>query len=313
MTAQFADFTRQAAVDGAISDDEILQLRAAGWANGTITREEASAIFSLQRAIADRTPVWSDFFVEAIKEYVLNGTEPRGYASDSEAGWLIVEIERDGHLCSMTELQLLVEITDKACNVPEALKYFVLREIERAVLTGVGPTRDGGELSNTHVTPSECTIMRRVIFGQASDRPAAVSQREAEMLFRLKDATLEAANAPEFMELFVQGVGNYLMGFASPSAQLSRERMVELESFVSRNKPNIGHFMGRMAQSAPNAFGVVFGQKGQLPGRDELVQEAASFSLYEQDWLDQQIAANGLSDHYDQALMAFIAEELGEA
>lgn len=313
MTAQFTDFARQAAADRVISDEEILQLRAAGWANGTITREEASAIFGLQRAIAMPTATWSDFFVEAIKEYVLNGTEPRGYANDEEAGWLIVEIERDGRVCSMTELELLVDITDKASNLPEALKNFVLREIEKAVLTGVGPTRDGGELSDTHVTKSECAIMRRTIFGQASDRPAAISRREAEMLFRLKDATLQAANAPEFMQLFVQGVGNYLTGFASENAQLSRERMVELEHFVADNKANIGGFMGQMAKSAPNAFGVVFGKKHDAPSRDELVAEASSVTMYEQEWLDKQIAANGKVDDYDLRLLEFIAEELGEA
>lgn len=313
MTAQFADFTRQAAADRAISDEEILQLRAAGWANGTITREEASAIFSLQRAIANPTHVWSDFFVEAIKEYVINGTEPRGYASEEEAAWLIAMVELDGKMCSLTEFELLVQIIEKGTQVPEKLKACVLETLEREVLEGTGPTRCGGELSDTHVSEAEARILRRVIFGSASDRPGAVSRREAEMLFRLKDKTLEDANTSEFKRVFVQGVGNYLMGFASETTHLDRARMLELQSFVADNKSNVGRFMGQMVKSAPNAFGVVFGKKQNAPSREDRVAEAAEFTGYEQDWLDAQMAANSQVDHYDEALMAFIAEETGEA
>jgi len=313
MTVQFADFSRQAAMDAIVSEAEIMELREAGWADGLITRAEAEAIFALQHAITNPTHAWSDFFVEAIRQYVLNGTEPRGYASEAEADWLIAEIERDGRVCSMTELELLVEITETARNLPQTLQDFVLHEIEKAVQTGTGPTRDGGELSDTHVTSSECAIIRRTIFGQASERPAAVSRREAEMLFRLKDATLGDANAPEFERLFVQGVGNYLLGFASANAQLGRDRMLELESFVADNKASVGGFMTQMARSAPNAFGIIFGHKQDRPNRSAQVQEATRVTIYEQEWLDLHIGANGEVDAYDRVLIAFIAEETGEA
>ncbi len=168
----------------------------------------------------------------------------------------------------MTELELLTRVIEKARNVPDSLKDFVLEVIELAALTGTGPTRDGGELSDTHITEAECKLIRRVIFGSGGDRPAAVSRREAEMLFRIKDASEHAANAPEFQRLFVQGVGNYLMGFASDTAQLSRERMLELEAFVADNSVNIGRFMGAMATTAPNAFGQVFGQRKPAESRE---------------------------------------------
>ncbi|MES2699345.1 MAG: hypothetical protein V4647_07025 [Pseudomonadota bacterium] len=45
MSVHFADLTRQAALDGAIADDEVLALRRSGWADGAIAREEAEAIF----------------------------------------------------------------------------------------------------------------------------------------------------------------------------------------------------------------------------------------------------------------------------
>lgn len=314
MTAQFADFTRQAAADGVISDEEILGLRRSGWADGRITRVEAEAIFALQHAISAPSTNWSDFFVQALCNFVLNGTDPRGYASEEEAQWLIAMVEADGKVCSMTEFELLVQIIEKGTNVPAALKTYVLDVAEREVLEGTGPTRCGGELSDTHVSEAEAAIMRRVIFGSASERPAAVSRKEAEMLFRLKDATLESANAPEFKRLFVQGVANYLMGFASQSAHVDRARMLELEGFVAHNKASVGTFMGRMAKAAPNAFGTIFGKRADpLASREQQVAEAAEFTVCEQEWLDAQMGANGQIDSYDQALLEFIAEETGEA
>ncbi len=314
MSFHFADIARHAASDGAVSEAEILQLRQSGWADGRMSREEAEAVFAAQHALTDPTEAWSDFFVEAIRNFVLVGSEPRGYASEDEARWLIAQVKADGRVCSMTELELLVQIIEKATNVPLSLKDYVLGVIEHEVLTGTGPTRCGGELSDTHVSAAEARIIRRVIFGSAGHRPAGVSLVEAEMLYRVKNATLGAENVPEFKTLFVQGVGNFLMGHSSPNAQLSHERAKELETFIADNKADFGRFMGAMARSAPNTFGVVFGNKAPLePTREEQVAAAAEVTGVEREWLDAQIAANGEIDSYDRALLEFLAEEAGEA
>ena len=313
MTVHFADIARHAASDRAISDAEVLDLRRAGWADGQISREEAEAIFALEQAIDDPTEEWSDFFVEALRNYVLNGSAPIGYASEDEAAWLIAMVDRDGKVCSLTEFELLVQVIEKGSQVPDTLKAYVLQVLEHAVLHGTGPTRCGGELSDSHVSEAEARILRRVIFGSASERPGAVSRSEAELLFRIKDATLADANHPEFLRIFVQGVGNYLMGYASESAHLSRERMLELEDFIADNKSNVGRFMGQMVKAAPNAFGIVFGRRDPSSSREEQVAEAAAVTPYEQEWLDAMVAANGQIDSYDRALIEFIAEEAGEA
>jgi len=314
MSFHFADIARHAAADGTVTEDEILQLRQSGWADGRMSREEAEAVFAAQHALTDPTVAWSDFFVEAIRNFVLVGSEPRNMASEDEGRWLIAQVQADGRVCSMAELELLVQIIEKADNVPLCLKDYVLGVIEREVLTGTGPTRCGGELSDNHVSEAEARIIRRVIFGSAGHRPAGVSRVEAEMLFRVKNETLGADNAPDFKTLFVQGVGNYLMGYASANAQLSHERARELEAFIADNKADFGRFMGAMARSAPNAFGVVFGRKSPLePNRADQVEAAAEITVVEREWLDAQIAANGEIDSYDRALLEFLAEETGEA
>ena len=308
MSMQFRDLAEQAMADGAISADEILSLRHESWSSGHIDPDEADAIFVLNDHLDQPTSEWSDFFVEALSEFIVHSLDPKGYVTEDQAEWLIERIDNNGRLDSLTELELLVKVLEKAFDVPERLNAYALDQIEQAVFTGEGPTRDGGALEKGNVTEAEVRLLRRVIFAQGGDRPAAVSQREAEMLFRLKDATLTANNAPEWKRLFVQGVGNYLQGFGG-SEPLSRERAAELESFMNNSAASIGGFFSRMARSNPvSGFSSVFGAKAEEPDLDTEVSAAHEITGVEQSWLQGQIDANGLIDEYDQALLDFLAE-----
>ncbi len=312
MTTHFADLARRAAEDGKVSAQEVLALRQQGWGDGAIHRDEAEAIFALNNALDERDNEWCDFFVEAISEFVLNGTPPRLQCDENEAQWLIAQIDHDGVLESMVELETLVRIVERAENVPIRLKNYVLEQIEREVLTGVGPTRCGGELSATHISAAECRILRRVIFASGGHGPAAVTRYDAEMLWRLKDETLAEENAAEWDDLFIDAIANYLKGFMLQNAQLSHGRRKELEAFIADNKANVGRFMGQMVKEAPqvaNHFGKVFGKRDDAPGFTEQAAAGAQVTDHEQQWLDAMIDSDGEVDDLERRLMARLAEE----
>lgn len=312
MSIQFADLARRVAADGQVSAEELSSLRQLGWGDGKIFREEAEAIFAINRTLKQHSPEWVDFFVEAIGEFVLNGSEPRNMCSEDEARWLIGALDHDGKIDSMAELELLIRVIERAQNVPEFFKDYVLRQIEQEVMTGVGPTRCGGELSATHISAAECRLLRRAIFASGGHGPAAVTRKDAELLFRLKDATLQDENSPLWDDLFVDGVANYLKGFQLQNAQLSHERVKELESFVADNQARVGRFIGAMAREVPQArnhFGKVFGKndKGQT-----YAEAAAAGNLvedFEQEWLEKMIDADGEVDDLERALLARIIDE----
>jgi hypothetical protein len=300
MTTQFIDIAQRAVADGQITAEELLALRREGWGDGIITREEAEALFAVNAALNHRSSEWCDFFVEAIGEFVLNGTPPRLQCSLEEAEWLIGQIDADGHVESLVELEAIVRIVERAENVPDRLKNYVLEQIEREVLTGTGPTRHGGDLSATHISAAECRIIRRVIFASGGHAPAAVSRFEAEMLFRLKDATL--------------GVANFMKGFVLPNAQLSHERKLELEAFVATaSQPNIGRFMGRVVRELPhvgNHFGKVFGKKRNAgPDYEAIAAEGEKVTDFESEWLEKMVDADGEVDDLESRLIARIAAE----
>lgn len=310
MTMHFRDLAERAAADGTIDPAEVLALRREAWPDGAISAEEADAILAINARVANHTPEWTDFVVEAVGDFLLNGSEPRGYVPDERADWLIAALDHDGRLDSQTELELLVRVVERALGTPERLKAYALAQIERAVIYGDGPTRDGGTLAAGTVTASECRALRRLIFAAGGDGPACVSQAEAELLFRIKDATLGAANAPEWRDLFVQGVANHVQGWRH-SEGLTRERAAALETFMNDATSRVGGFMARMARVGPNGFasavrGAAFGRRQAAPDALAQARADAAVTASEQDWLDAQMAASDGVDPLEEALLAFL-------
>lgn len=321
MSMHFAKLAEHVRADGVITAAEVMELRGLCWTDNHISQDEAEAIFAANGALTQRTAEWCDFFVEALGEYTVNQMPPRGYVSDTNAQWLMTQLDHDGHFGSMAECELLVRVFEIARNVPEALKLFAIERIEHAVLTGEGPTRCGGALEAGNVTAAEANILRRAIFAPSSERPAAVSAKEAEMLFRLKDATLAAANDPAWKRLFVQGVANFLMGYSSANAQLTRERAVQLHAAMDDNTGSIASFLSRAMHAAPNlaenlrhAHKALSGgsERNQAKAREDKRTEDQAITDSESEWLDERIASDGRIDEYEQALLDFLAEEASD-
>jgi len=313
MTTHFIELAKAAAADGQVNSEELLALRRQGWGDGIITRGEAEALFAINNTLNERSPEWCDFFVEAIGEFVLNGTPPRLQCNDEEAQWLIDQIDHDGVTESMVELETMVRIIERAENTPDRLKNYVLAQVEREVLTGTGPTRCGGELAATHISAAECRIVRRVIWASGGHGPAAVTRYDAEMLFRLKDETLAEENAAEWDDLFIDAIANYLKGFVLQNAQVSHERKLELQAFIADNQANVGRFMGQVAKEAPhvmNHLGKVFGKKKLGTDYAALAAAGEVITDYENAWLDAMIDTDGEVDDLESRLIARLASEM---
>lgn len=310
MSMHFDALAARVTADGAIAAGEILALRREGWSNGTIEPDEAEALFLANDAIREPSPEWTDFFVEALTEYALCSGSPRGYISQAMADTLVARISRDGQVDSMAELELLVRLLEKAVDVPTSLKDFALHQIESTVLTGSGPTRRGA-LSQDGINAVEAGLLRRMIFAAGGDRPAAVSEAEAAMLFRLKDAMLNRANAPEWKTLFVQGVANFLL--ASAHDPLSADRAAELEAFMNAKGAGVLGIFGKMAQgSVGESLTAVRQGKMGSPDHFGEMADAARLDQAESDWLLDKLMRSPDADDYEKALIAFIVEETGQ-
>jgi hypothetical protein len=230
MSFEFKHFAASVKAGAPITERDTLALRQWSWADGVISKPEAEALFDLNTVGKSRSPEWIDCFVEAISIYVIETLSPAGEVSEETAAWLMGYLNKTGRIESLGEMELLVKILEKASSAPPELRTFALTQIEQIVLSGQGPTRFPGAVRPNAIDPIEAKMLRRLLFAHASTGKSLISLDEANLLFRLKDATLLHDNAPDWQTLFVQCVGCYIMEAvgASPSQFADRPEFAKM-------------------------------------------------------------------------------------
>ena len=236
MNVHAADLSK-ASSGGGLSAADLNDLRRETWHGGQVGRVEADTLLLANDDLRGSSPEWSEFFVEALYEHVVNGTEPKGSVDTGTARWLWSRISDRGTVSGREELELLTRILQKAETVADVLRENALGVIEKAITEGTGPTRAGKvigrEIPLGCISDEETLYLRRMAFRTDRNHPRAVGRIEAEALFRIKDATAEGENAADWPYVFVQGVGTYLHQFGG-SEPLTGEQEMEL----AKNKTN---------------------------------------------------------------------------
>lgn len=100
---------------GKVCDADVQMLRREIFTGESITRDEAEALFRLERAVADKCESWTAFFVEAITDHLVWQNRPTGVVNTPQAEWLISECDRTK---SVTALAVLVNVLAEAHRVP---------------------------------------------------------------------------------------------------------------------------------------------------------------------------------------------------
>lgn len=297
MSFSFSDFTAALKRGRQVTADDVLAVRRAVWPDGRVSDSEAGFVFDLNRQIADPSPEWRDFFLDALTDYVVNRKAPRGYVDEANADWLIGEVERDGGPVGRLEIELVVKVVERALNCPARLRNWALAALEDAVVRGA-----------KSVDAGECALLRRLVFAPGGEGALVVGKAEAEALWRIKDACRDSDNAPEWKTLFVQAVGNHLMAW-SDYKPLARDEAARLEAFVNDDRSSVLGFFSRMRGSNPLAEATKLFKDAPRIDYDAALAAAEAITPEEQDWLDRHVEADGARDPYEEALLAFVAAE----
>ncbi len=80
-----------------------------------VGREEAEALFALERTGNVKCADWTAFFVEAITDHVVWQVRPTGVVNTPQAEWLIGQVDS---VKSMNALAVLVNVMAEAQRVP---------------------------------------------------------------------------------------------------------------------------------------------------------------------------------------------------
>jgi hypothetical protein len=237
---------------GSITDDDVLAMRRAYYSDASITEGEASELFALNDSCPSHALSWTQFFTEALSDFIVHQMKPEGYVDEANAKWLMKHIDADGKLESWNELELLIGILEKAKSVPDSLNIYALNQVKNAVLNGDGVTRSGKDLKAGVVTKGDVQILRRILYAYGSGDNIGITIPEAEVLFDINDATAKADNHPSWSVLFAQAIANHLMmaqGFQAPD----RETALRHEKWLDE-KPTMGGFMTAMVTGLRDVY-----------------------------------------------------------
>ena len=307
---------------GAVTDADCLAVRRLVWDDGQIGQHEADALFAIDDACAQRTNVWADLLIEAVSHFIVHRVPPFGYIDNANAAWLMARIgpegKQEGRIDSFATLALLVKVLEAAHNAPDALKAYAIAQMENVIRTGGGPTPTGA------IDDVEVGLLRRLVFAGGGDGGAYVSKAEAEMLFRLKDLTLDQPNAASWKALFVQAVGNHFM--AHPSGhRFDMGKAAEDEHFLADIHPHAVGFLQRMLASVgpgnplpawAEMRRMTLGASGAETAHDAAAFDAAvaadrAIGPAKIAELHADALTDGTLDAFEQAPLDFIAQETG--
>jgi hypothetical protein len=218
---------------GSIREQDVLRMRQAYYDDGLITSEEAMTLVRLNETCPVQDAAWSQFFVQALCDYVVNQAEPEGYITAANADWLISMIAPEGKVRTKTELDLLLQVLDTARWSPERLVRFALDEVKRAVVEGDGPLRTGGTRATGTITDAEVELVRRVLYAFGGDGSIAVTRAEAEVLIAIEESIASGTPNAAWTDLFVKAMANVILA-ASGYAPPSREEALRSDSWLKR-------------------------------------------------------------------------------
>lgn len=241
-------------------------------------------------------------------DYVVNQTEPFGYVDKANARWLIAMISRDDLLWGDTELETLLQVLDKAASCPQFLEDFVLEAVRKSVIEGEGPTRRGMSLQPGQITAGEIDVLRRTLYAVGGPANIGIDRREAELLFDINDAMLDAEPNPEWSDLFVKAIANHVMtlsGYEPPS----REEALRRERWLDEENAGVASLFGRMMQSGWRDILAAYTPPQERRLADQLAREAEAVSQGEAEWLRERIMRNGRVCENQKALLAFLKAE----
>ena len=128
------DFTLESAkaaflADGIIDEEEVAQIKTIIYGSGGssgqfVDRSEANFLFDLNDAVTgkDNADGWSELFVEAIGNHLMEDEESPGVVDGDEAEWLIERIEGDDEY-DATEKALLGHLQENAEELDQTLEF----------------------------------------------------------------------------------------------------------------------------------------------------------------------------------------------
>jgi len=311
---------------GTIAETDIAVIRRSLFADGIVSRIEADALFKIERARTNHLPGWSELFSEALTDYCIRQEPPEGYLSEETSSWVMAEISEVKHPSTDAEIEFLINVIEKAREVPVSFSAFALNHVKNMVMYGGGPDARGRQHHGGRISEADIHALERILWGAGTEGHMAISREEAEALFAIAEMSTGAENDDRFEDMFAKAIGNYLLGatgrpvpprevalrWETEETHLDAARLVravmQTYSTADWSKLRDRDFWAdtirnprTLAQDVDAAF------EAQLKAREAAEAAASIMTPDKAAWLLDRIGRNGVMSAPEKALARFIA------
>jgi hypothetical protein len=307
---------------GHIESQHALQLRRMIYAKGSVTRKDADILFKLDRACSQKDHSFAALYVEALTDYFVWQTEPKGYVTPELAAYLIENVAADGHLERKTELELVLNIVHWARSCPDNVVTLVLEQVRQSVLLS-RDTVFGANRPRAAIGEGDVAILRKALHAPAGDGSLLVTRREAELLFGLNEATGAGENDPAWRDFFVRAIANHLLNPMDTPYTPTQDEAARREKWLS-DRGSVGQLLSGVGSAIARGdipvasvweefdpFGVKQARKDaeaeERATRVRLSREQVDAD--EAKWVAERILRDGAIDENERALLAFLKKE----
>ena len=96
-----------------LTEADVADLRRGLFADRSIGRDEAQLLFALDSAPVRKCAAWTTFFVEAITDHIVWQARPTGIVTETQAEWLIEQVDAANTLNAFAVLINVLAETDR--------------------------------------------------------------------------------------------------------------------------------------------------------------------------------------------------------
>jgi len=219
--------------------------------------------------------------------------------TEDKVDWLVARIMQDGRVDPATELEVVINVLEKAISAPDPLAVFGLRKVQEQVLRA------------NRISEAEVQLLRRVLYAAGGQQAIAITRGEAEVLYAIHDARDGLEDDPAWLDLFSKAMLNHLM-FASGFTPPTREEALAREAWLDDRRVDPMGFLARMVQSLGSVLSVYrqpdFGEE-YVARRAAIQAEAEQITDEEADWLAARLLRDGQLSEAERALIAALRRE----
>lgn len=200
-----------------------------------------------------------------------------------DANGFIAKLESNKANINEAETASIISIIEKSDGVPKPIIDWVINKISEDLI------------KKGSVSAADTHNLRHLLYSCASDNGTIISETEASLLFKIKDATLKGNNSPDWKLFFSQAIANNLMAHNFDAYQAKVNR-----ADYALGKQNFFDMVRDVL------FGGEQNQWENSHSEEDIARNNA-ITASESAWLKQNVNKDGKVDEYEQAALDFIA------